>query len=72
MYTFTISLPTKKDFFPIESYIKNLGVDAVITEAKSPKNKLELDHALEDLKNGNLIHYGTTEEFSEKIDKYFK
>jgi hypothetical protein len=68
MYTFTISVPTKKEFLPIESYIKNMGVNAVITEAK----KSELDQALNDLKNGNLIHYGTVEEFSERIDKYFK
>ena len=72
MYTFTISVPTKKDFLPIKSYIKYLGVSAVIKEAKSIKRKSELDQALEDLENGNLIHYGTIGEFSEKIDKYFK
>ena len=72
MYTFTISVPTKRDFLPIKSYIKDLGVNAVIKETKSIKKKSELDQAMEDLKNGNLIHYGTIQEFSERIDKYFK
>jgi len=70
MYTFTISVPTKRDFIPIKSYIKDLGVNAVVKEIKNTK-KTELNQALEDLEKGNLIHYGTVEEFSEKIDKYF-
>jgi len=72
MYTFSISVSQKKDFLPIRSYIKDLGVDAVIKEVKSMEKKSELDQALDDLKNGNLTHYGTIEEFSKKIDKYFK
>ena len=72
MYTFAISVPQKKDFLPIKSYIKDLGVNAVIKEIKSVERKSELDQALEDLENGNLIHYGTIEEFSKGIDKYFK
>jgi len=70
MYTFTVSVPTKKDFIPIQSYIKDLGVNAVVKEIKSTRES-ELSQALEDLEKGNLIHYGTVEEFSEKIDKYF-
>ena len=70
MYTFAISVPTKKDFMPIKSYIKNLGVNAVVKELNTT-NQSELSQALKDLENGNLIHYGTVEEFSEKIDKYF-
>ena len=72
MYTFTVSVPTKKDFLPIKSYIKDMGVNAVIKETKSVKKKTELDQALEDLGNGNLIHYGTVKEFSKRIDKYFE
>jgi predicted ferric reductase len=37
----------------------------------SEVKKSEIDQALEDLENGNLIHYGTVEEFSNRIDKYF-
>ena len=33
--------------------------------------KFEIDQALEDLENGNLIHYGSVEEFSNRIDKHF-
>jgi len=71
MYTFTVSVPTRKDFIPIKSYIEDLGVHAVVKEVKNTK-KSELAQALEDLENGNLIHYGTVENFSEKIDQYFK
>lgn len=72
MYTFTISVPQKKDFLPIKSYIEGLGVNVVIEEVESIKKKTELDQALEDLEAGNLIHYGTIEEFSKRIDKYFE
>jgi len=72
MYTFTISVSRKKDFLPIKSYIEDMGVNAVIKEVKGAKKKTELDLALEDLEKGNLIHYGTIEEFSKRIDKYFE
>ena len=49
------------------AYIKRKKMNFEVSEVK----KSELDQALEDLENGNLIHYGTVEEFSNRIDKYF-
>ena len=49
------------------AYIKRKKMNFEVSEV----NKSELDQALEDLENGNLIHYGTVEEFGNRIDKYF-
>ena len=51
------------------AYIKRKKMIFEISETESKKS--ELDQALEDLENGNTIHYGTVEEFSNRIDKYF-
>ena len=49
------------------AYMKRKKMNFEISETK----KSELDQALEDLENGNLIHYGTVEEFSNRIDSCF-
>jgi len=53
----------------ILAYMKRKKVNFEVSETETKKS--ELDQALEDLEKGNTIHYGTVEEFSNRIDKYF-
>jgi hypothetical protein len=73
MYTYTITVPTKKAFSLLVPHIKEIG-GSVLQERKTLKKtkKTGLEQALEDIEKGNLIHYGTIEEYKEKTKKFFK
>jgi hypothetical protein len=72
MYTYIITVPTKKAFSLLAPYIKEIG-GSVLRERKTVKKakKTGLEEALEDIEKGNLIHYGTPEQFKEEMEKLF-
>jgi len=67
MTTITVKPINYAQHASLLAYIKRKKMNFEVSEEK----KSELDQALEDLDNGNLTHYGTVEEFSNRIDKYF-
>ena len=78
MYSITIKIPTKKaiatDILPVLEKIggKLILANKIAKPPKKTKKKTDLEQALEEYDNANFIHCGSIEEFSKKIDKYFK
>ena len=74
-YTCRVSFNSKKDFLYFKSYLDACGgtIDEEISVPKTngTKKKTELEKAMEDIKNGNTIKYGSFEEFKGKIEKQF-